>query len=201
MNIKLNRKWKENITGFLLLLPSLIFMMSFTVLPVFKSFYLSFTKYNLGMKNPKWIGFGNYISLFKSELFWKVMYNTIFFSVITVIPSMILGSALAFLVNRKSRAVGMLRTVYFYPVVMPMIAVASIWMFIYMGKNGLLDQWLTHLGLKPLNVLSNKNTVLPFMAIMYVWKESGYLMIFFLAGLQGISEDLFESARIDGAGF
>jgi ABC transporter, permease protein len=201
MNIKLSRKLKENITGFLLLLPSLIFMMSFTVLPVFKSFYLSFTKYNLGMKSPRWIGFENYMSLFKSELFWKVMFNTIFFSVITVVPSMILGLTLAFLVNRKSRAVGILRTIYFYPVVMPMIAVASIWMFIYMGKNGLLDQWLSHFGIKPLNVLSNKNTVLPFMAIMYVWKESGYLMIFFLAGLQGISEDLLESARIDGAGF
>ena len=101
MNIKLNRKLKENITGFLLLLPSLIFMMSFTVLPVFKSFYLSFTKYNLGMKAPRWIGFENYMSLFKSELFWKVMFNTIFFSVITVVPSMILGLTLAFLVNRK----------------------------------------------------------------------------------------------------
>ena len=78
MSIKLNRKLKENITGFLLLLPSLIFMMSFTVLPVFKSFHLSFTKYNLGMKAPRWIGFENYISLFKSELFWKVMSNIFF---------------------------------------------------------------------------------------------------------------------------
>lgn len=201
MDTKLKRKLKENITGFLLLLPSLIFMVGFTVLPVFKGFYLSFTKYTLGMKKPLWSGFSNYISLFKSEIFWKVMYNTIFFSVITVVPCMVLGLTLAFLVNRKSKSVSILRTVYFYPVVMPMIAVASIWMFIYMGKNGLLDQWLSALGMKPLNVLSNKNTVLPFMAIMYVWKESGYLMIFFLAGLQGISEDLFESARIDGAGF
>lgn len=176
-------------------------MISFTVLPVFKSIYLSLTKFNLGMKSPVWTGLKNYIDLFRSELFWKVMYNTIFFSIITVVPCMILGLTLAFLVNRKSRTVGVLRTIYFYPVVMPMIAVASIWMFIYMGKNGLLDQWLAHFGIKPLNVLSNRNTVLPFMAIMYVWKESGYLMIFFLAGLQGISEDLFESAKIDGAGF
>ena len=201
MDTKLKKKVKENVTGFLLLLPSLIFMISFTVLPVFKSIYLSLTKFNLGMKSPVWTGLKNYIDLFRSELFWKVMYNTIFFSIITVVPCMILGLTLAFLVNRKSRTVGVLRTIYFYPVVMPMIAVASIWMFIYMGKNGLLDQWLAHFGIKPLNVLSNRNTVLPFMAIMYVWKESGYLMIFFLAGLQGISEDLFESAKIDGAGF
>ncbi len=201
MDTKLKKKVKENVTGFLLLLPSLIFIISFTVLPVFKSIYLSLTKFNLGMKSPVWTGLKNYIDLFRSELFWKVMYNTIFFSIITVVPCMILGLTLAFLVNRKSRTVGVLRTIYFYPVVMPMIAVASIWMFIYMGKNGLLDQWLAHFGIKPLNVLSNRNTVLPFMAIMYVWKESGYLMIFFLAGLQGISEDLFESAKIDGAGF
>ena len=201
MDTKLKKKVKENVTGFLLLLPSLIFMISFTVLPVFKSIYLSLTKFNLGMKSPVWTGLKNYIDLFRSELFWKVMYNTIFFSIITVVPCMILGLTLAFLVNRKSRTVGVLRTIYFYPVVMPMISVASIWMFIYMGKNGLLDQWLAHFGIKPLNVLSNRNTVLPFMAIMYVWKESGYLMIFFLAGLQGISEDLFESAKIDGAGF
>ena len=201
MDARLKRKIKDNVTGFLLLFPSLIFMTGFTVVPIFKSIHLSFTKYSLVMKSPVWIGLKNYMDLFRSELFWKVMYNTVFFSLITVIPCMILGLSLAFLVNRKSKSIGILRTIYFYPVVMPMIAVASIWMFIYMGKNGLLDQWLGNFGIKPLNVLSNKATVLPFMAIMYVWKESGYLMIFFLAGLQNISEDLFESARIDGAGF
>lgn len=201
MKVKLNEKIKENIIGFLLLLPSLIFMIGFTLLPVIKSFFLSFTKYNLGMKKPIWIGLKNYITLFQSELFWKIMGNTIFFSLITVIPSMIVGLTLAFLVNRKNKKVGILRTIYFYPVVMPMIAVASIWLFIYMGKNGLLDQLLKHFGIPPLNVLSNKKTVLPFMAIMYVWKEAGYLMVFFLAGLQGISEELYESAKIDGANF
>lgn len=201
MDIKLKRKIKENITGFLLLLPALIFMVSFTLVPVIRSIYLSFTKYNLGMKMPSWIGLKNYINLFQSQLFWKVMGNTFYFSIITVIPSMILGLTLAFLVNRKNKKVGLLRTIYFYPVVIPMIAVASIWMFIYMGKNGLLDQWLNQFGIEPLDVLSNKNTVLPFMAIMYIWKEAGFLMVFFLAGLQGISEELYESAKIDGAGF
>ena len=80
-----------------------------------------------------------------------------------------------------------------------MIAIASIWMFIYMAKNGLFDQMLVSLGLEPMNVLSNKSTVLPAMAVMYVWKEAGYLMVFFLSGIQSISDEVNEAARIDGA--
>ena len=109
------------------------------------------------------------------------------------------GLFLATLVNRKSRSIGFVRTAFFYPVVMPMIAIASIWMFIYMAKNGLFDQMLVSLGLEPMNVLSNKSTVLPAMAVMYVWKEAGYLMVFFLSGIQSISDEVNEAARIDGA--
>ena len=112
---------------------------------------------------------------------------------------MVVGLFLATLVNRKSRLIGFVRTSYFYPVVMPMIAIASIWMFIYMAKNGLLDQMLISMGLQPMNILSSKKTVLPAMAFMYVWKEAGYLMVFFLSGIQSISTDVNEAARIDGA--
>ena len=73
-------------------------------------------------------------------------------------------------------------------------------MFIYMAKNGLFDQLLIAIGLKPMNVLSSKSTVLPAMAVMYVWKEAGYLMVFFLSGIQSISDEVMEAARIDGAG-
>ena len=148
---------------------------------------------------PIFIGLKNYIDLAKSPLFWKIMWNTIYFSLITIVPSLVIGLLLALLVNRKNKNVGFLRTVFFYPVVMPMIAVASIWFFIYMGKNGLFDQLLMALGMEPMNVLSNRKTVLPFMAIMYVWKEVGFIMVFYLAGLQNISGELYEAALIDGA--
>ena len=180
--------------------PSLIFMLIFTVWPVFRSIYLSLTKYKLGMKAPEFIGLENYINLAGSSLFWKVMGNTLYFALITIIPSMVVGLFLATIVNRKSRATGFVRTAYFYPVIMPMIAIASIWMFIYMAKNGLFDQMLASFGIKPMNVLSSKKTVLPAMAFMYVWKEAGYLMVFFLSGIQSISEEVNEAARIDGAG-
>ncbi len=197
---KKQRDMKNNLIAWLLVAPSLIFMLIFTVWPIFRSIYLSLTKYKLGMKAPEFIGLENYINLAGSSLFWKVMGNTLYFALITIIPSMAVGLFLATIVNRKSRATGFVRTAFFYPVIMPMIAIASIWMFIYMAKNGLFDQMLASLGMKPMNVLSSKKTVLPAMAFMYVWKEAGYLMVFFLSGIQSISEEVNEAARIDGAG-
>ena len=196
---KKQRALRNNLTAWILVAPSLIFMLVFTVYPVFRSIYLSLTRYRLGMQVPEFVGLENYINLFGSALFWKVMGNTLFFALITIIPSMAAGLFLATLVNRKSRSIGFVRTAFFYPVVMPMIAIASIWMFIYMAKNGLFDQMLVSLGLEPMNVLSNKSTVLPAMAVMYVWKEAGYLMVFFLSGIQSISDEVNEAARIDGA--
>lgn len=196
---KKQRERQNNWIAWLLVAPSLFFMLIFTVYPILRSIWLSLTKYKLGMKAPEFIGIENYLNLAGSSLFWKVMGNTIYFALITIIPSMAVGLFLAVIVNRKTRATGFVRTAYFYPVVMPMIAIASIWMFIYMAKNGLFDQFLIRLGMEPMNVLSNKATVLPAMAVMYVWKEAGYLMVFFLSGIQSISADVNEAARIDGA--
>ena len=196
---KKQREVRNNVVAWLLVAPSLIFMLIFTVYPIFRSVYLSLTKYRLGMQAPEFIGLENYINLAGSSLFWKVMGNTLYFALITIVPSMVVGLFLATIVNRRSRMTGFVRTAYFYPVVMPMIAIASIWMFIYMAKNGLFDQMLQSLGLEPMNVLSSKKTVLPAMAFMYVWKVAGYLMVFFLSGIQSISDEVNEAARIDGA--
>lgn len=91
-------------------------MIVFTVFPIFRSIYLSFCKFKLGMASPEFIGLANYKKLFLSKIFWKVMYNTIFFSIITVLPSMAIGLGLAFLVKRKEKHIGFVRTAYFYPV-------------------------------------------------------------------------------------
>ena len=193
------RMRREAFLGWMLLAPALIIMIIFTVYPVIRSLVLSFTKYNMGMAAPEFVGIENYARLASQELFWKEMGNTIFFALITVIPSMIIGLGLAMLVNRKGKHIGFIRTTFFYPSVMPMIAIASIWLFIYMANNGLFDQLLQRFGFPAMNVLSNKKTVLPSMAVMYVWREAGYLMIFFLSGLQSINQDVLEAASIDGA--
>lgn len=193
------RRRKEVLTAWGLIAPALIIMLIFTVYPVLRSVYLSLTKYRMGMEAPEFIAFDNFARLFRNATFWKVMRNTAVFALYTVIPSMVLGLALAMLVNRKGRHIGFIRTSYFYPSVMPMIAIASVWMFIYMARNGLFDQIMIAIGVGPLNVLSNKDTVLPAMAVMYVWREAGYLMVFFLSGLQSINADVLEAASIDGA--
>lgn len=192
---------KENLQAWVLLAPSIIIMLIFTVYPILRSIYLSLTNYSFGMEAPVFIGIQNYVNLFKSALFWKVMGNTFVFALMTVIPSMVIGLLLALLVNRKGKHIGFLRTSFFYPAIMPMIAVASIWLFIYMARNGLFDQLLIKFGMEPMNVLSSTSKVLPAMAVMYVWKEAGFLMVFFLSGLQSISEELTEAAQIDGANY
>ena len=192
------RRRREAFQGWMLLLPAILIMVVFTVYPVFRSLYLSLFKYRMG-KIPEWIALGNYEQLFTNSTFWKVMRNTVVFALMTVLPSMVLGLGLALLVNRRGRHIGFIRSAFFYPSVMPMIAIASVWMFIYMARNGLFDQLLIQLGMQPMNVLSNKDTVLPAMAVMYDWKEAGYLMIFYLSGIQSISQDVTEAAAIDGA--
>lgn len=192
------RRRREALQGWLLLIPAVLIMLVFTVYPVFRSIYLSLFKYRMG-KVPEFIGFENFTYLFGNSTFWKVMRNTLVFAFMTVIPSMILGLCLAMLVNRKGAHIGFIRSAFFYPSVMPMIAIASVWMFIYMARNGLFDQLLVSFGLQAMNVLSNKNTVLPAMAVMYVWREAGYLMVFYLSGIQSISQDVLEAASIDGA--
>jgi sn-glycerol 3-phosphate transport system permease protein len=193
------RAIKVNIIAWSLLAPALVFLFCFTIFPIFRSFYYGLTEYALGMREPVFIGFKNYTKFAQSPLFWKIMGNTLVFSLMTVIPSIVIGLGFAIIVNTKMRGVGFFRTAFFYPVVMPMIAIASIWMFIYMARTGMMDQFLSKIGLKPLDVLSNKSTVLPAMSVMYIWKEVGYLMIFFLSGLQNISLEMYEVATIDGA--
>lgn len=198
-NQGLSRQGRDSLTAWGLLLPSLVFMLVFTVYPVFRAIAFSLTKYRLGMDAPELIWFDNYVRLFGSSTFHKVMINTVSFALMTVIPSMVIGLGLALLVNRKGKQVGFLRTSFFYPSVMPMIAIASVWLFIYMAQNGLFDQLMIALGLGSQNVLSNKSTVLPAMSVMYTWREAGYLMVFYLSGLQAINTEVMEAAMIDGA--
>lgn len=132
-SIAIHRHRKEVLSGWALLLPALIIMLVFTVYPVFRSLYLSLTKYKMGMTAPEFIGFDNFVRLWKSSTFWKVMGNTVYFALLTVIPSMVLGLCLAMLVNRTGKHIGFIRSAFFYPSIMPMIAIAATWLFIYMA--------------------------------------------------------------------
>ena len=193
---------RRTLNSYALLAPSLFFILVFTVYPILRSFYLGFTDFGYTNSVPKWIGLGNYSYLFQTSVFWKIMRNTLFFCLETFIPSMIIGFILALFLNARFRGLRFARVAFFYPVMMPMIAVACIWKYIYMPENGMLATSLMSLfKFKMPDYLSSKDTVIPALAFMYNWKEAGYLMIFFLSGLQNLSSDYFEAATIDGAGF
>ena len=190
---------RNDMSAWLLLLPTLIFMLTFSIYPIMRSIYLSFFRLELGMRTPELIGLGNYQYLFKNYLFKKVMRNTGISVLLTVIPTMVIGLLFALAVNRRSRMIGLLRTAFFYPVVMPMIAAACVWKFFYMPQLGLISKTLSIFGIREQNFLSNRSLVLPALAVVYIWKDSGYLMVFWLSGLQGIDQQLYEAAEIDGA--
>lgn len=182
-----------------LIFPSFIFLFIFTIFPILQSIYMSFFIEKIGMVEPVFNGLGNYKDLMKDEVFLKVIKNNIIFTLTTVPISMFLALMFAIFLNSKLKGIGFLRTCFFYPTLIPMIAVANIWLFMYTPEFGILNKLLNLLGIKGLNWLGDESIVMLSMIVMNIWKEAGYLMIFYLAGLQNIPSHLYESARIDGA--
>ncbi|WP_420799745.1 carbohydrate ABC transporter permease [Paenibacillus mesophilus] len=191
-------RWKTGAFAWLLLLPSLLFLFLFTFYPIAKTIRLSFYQADLASPEPVFIGLGNYSGLFADEVFVKVMSNNLLFALGTVPTSMALALLMAVFANKAMRGTGLMRTAFFYPTMIPMIAVANIWLFIYTPKYGLLSRAMTALGMGEINWLGSPDYVMWAMIAMMIWKEAGYFMIFYLAGLQNISPDLYESAQVDG---
>ncbi|WP_429842506.1 carbohydrate ABC transporter permease [Brevibacillus sp. FIR094] len=196
---ELRAKWKVNMYAWLLLLPSLIFLLLFTFYPVIQTFILSFHQADLGSPEPFFNGIDNYKQMVEDEVFWKVLTNNIWFAIGTVPTSVALALAMALFANKAIRGKGFIRTAYFYPTVVPMIAVANIWLFIYTPEYGALSHVMEWFGKGDMNWLGDQKNVMWAMIFMVIWKEAGYFMIFYLAGLQNISQELYESASMEGA--
>ncbi|UIO42394.1 sugar ABC transporter permease [Brevibacillus brevis] len=196
---ELRAKWKVNMYAWLLLLPSLIFLLLFTFYPVIQTFILSFHQADLGSPEPFFNGIDNYKQMLEDEVFWKVLTNNIWFAIGTVPTSVALALAMALFANKALRGKSFIRTAYFYPTVVPMIAVANIWLFIYTPEYGALSHVMEWFGKGDMNWLGDQKNVMWAMIFMVIWKESGYFMIFYLAGLQNISQELYESASMEGA--
>jgi sn-glycerol 3-phosphate transport system permease protein len=194
----LARRLRENSQAWLLLLPTFIFLAMFTYYPLFKTVLTSFYMKKLSVRVPQFTGWGNYINLWEDEKFWKVFSNTLIFVIGTVPAAMIIAMLMALFVNRAIRGAGFLRTFYFYPTVIPAVAIANIWLFIYTPQYGILNSVLDLLHIPSVNWLGNQSTVLGATIVMAIWKEAGFLMVFYLAGLQNIPRDLYEAAEVDG---
>jgi sn-glycerol 3-phosphate transport system permease protein len=191
----LTRKWKTTFLAWGLLLPTFCFLTVFTFYPIVNSVWSSLFKDDLGVSKPIFLGLGNYIALFRDPVFLRSFWNNLLIGLVTIPISIVIAVLIAVFANAIPRGEGFFRVGFFYPVILPMVAVANIWLFIYTPAYGLLGQFL-----KGSNILGNPKTAIWGIMLMLIWKQSGYLMIFYLSGLQNISRELYESARLDGAG-
>ncbi len=187
--------------AYLYLLPALIFLGAFSLWPTIAVVYQSLFRNNLITPNHDFVGLGNYVDLLSAPLSWQVLRNTALFAVGTVPISLILALGFALLLNRKLVLLGLYRTAIFYPTVLPMISAAAVWTFIYVPSYGLMDRALALIGQPEINWLGADATALPAVVLTTIWKQAGYFMIFFLAGLQGLSSEVLEASELDGAGY
>lgn len=190
--------FERRLAALLFVLPSLFFLALFVIYPIISAFYLSLHRYNL-LEPPVWDGLGRYALLLEDTRFIKALGNTMLFAVMTVPVGTAISLLLAVLINQPLRAIYFFRTAYYLPVVTSFVAVSFIWLWIYEPQFGVLNQLLERLGLPTFAWLRDPNTSMLSIAILSVWKNAGYNMIIFLAGLQGIPRYLYEAAEIDGA--
>ena len=189
---------EETLWAMILLSPKIIGLIIFTLGPVIASFMLSFTNWDLVSK-PNWVGIYNYQHLLSNETFIKALMNTLYYTIVSVPVSMILSLLLAIAMNQKIKGIIVFRTAFFIPVISSMVAISLLWKYIYNSQYGLLNYFLGFFGVPPQNWLGDIKLAMPSLILMSVWKGLGYNMMIWLAALQGIPEDLYEAARIDGA--
>jgi len=191
-------RWYGPLAPWILLAPTLLGLIVFRIVPIGGSLYLSFTDWNL-LRNPEFVGLENYKEAFADPAFLQVVENTLFFSLIYVVGVMVLGLALAVLVNRKMRGSNFFRACYYLPVVTSAVAVGIVWSWMLSPRYGAINLLLEALGIKPPYWLGDPAWALPTVAFIQVWKMAGYYMMIFLAGLQDIPLSVKEAAIVDGA--
>ncbi|BAZ50422.1 binding-protein-dependent transport systems inner membrane component [Nostoc sp. NIES-4103] len=200
---------KQRLTPYLFLLPALVILGLTVFWPALQAFYLSFTSYEDISQPPQWIGFANFLRLWKDAVFWKTLKNT-FLYLLGVVPILVIAPLwLAILVNQKLRGINWFRAAYYTPVVISTVVAGIAWNWLY-AENGLLNQILKLVGLFPEGIpwLTDNPPIKLFgivpislasvMAVT-VWKGLGYYMVIYLAGLQSIPGDVYEAAAIDGS--
>jgi sn-glycerol 3-phosphate transport system permease protein len=190
---------RSSVEAWLLLLPSLVLFATFTHIPILRTLIDSFYSTAKVNRPSRFVGFRNYEDMVADPLFWKTASNNLIYALGTIPVSIALALLMALFVNGKIRGRGLLRMAYFTPTVLPMIAVANIWLFFYTPDYGLLDQIAKLFGFTATNWLGSPSTALGAVIVVAVWKEAGFFMIFYLAALQQIPSDLAEAAAIEGA--
>lgn len=185
-------------TPYVFLAPTLIILVTFALAPMIWGFYLAFTDYPI-LRGPTFIGIENFKRLFADPVFHESLRNTLVYMAGTVPTRIIIGLGVAMLLNEAIRGRNLLRAMYFFPVVAPLVSVSLLWQWMYHTQFGVINALLSYVGIGPIPWLTSSKYAMPSVMIMSVWKTVGWNMVVFLAGLQGISNSIYEAARIDGA--
>lgn len=193
-----NERRRQAIYGWIMLSPAAILLTTFAFYPTLATFWSSLFSRQTRRRPSEFKGFENYTDLFADPTFWKVVTNNLTYALATIPISIAIALAMALWANSKIPARGFVRTAYFTPTVLPMIAAANLWLFFYTPGLGVLDQIGGFFGLPSINWLGQPQTALWAVIIVTIWKEAGFFMIFYLAALQTIPEDLKEAADIEG---
>ncbi|USX22606.1 sugar ABC transporter permease [Oxalobacteraceae bacterium OTU3REALA1] len=185
--------------------PALLVISVFFFLPVLAALVMSLTDFDIyalaNLDNLRFVGLRNYAELLQTPLFWQALGNTLYFVVVGVPLSIAASLGAALLLNsRLTWFKGLFRTAFFAPVVTSLVAVAVIWRYLLHTRYGMINHGLDQLGISPVDWLNDPDWAMPAIILFAVWKNFGYNMIIFLAGLQSIPDDLYEAAGLDGAG-
>jgi len=191
---------QRRLKPFLLLLPSLTFLGAFTYWPVASVALYSLYGRRLGERTAEFAGLGNYLRLAADPKFATAALNNLVYIGATVLPSIVLALGFALLLQRSTRFTAGLRALLFFPTIIPLIGAAALWTFMFLPTVGLIDYYTGRLVPLSINWLGNPDTALASIAMVTVWKNAGYYMLFYIAALQAVPQELIEAAVLDGAG-
>lgn len=196
--IKSQRADHEATTAWLFLAPALILIGIFLLFPIAYLFYLSFTTGSFTTAGVRWAGWRNYGRLLLNPDFWQVLGNTLYFTLATLIPSLVIPLGMSVLLNRSFALRGLLRTAFFIPSITSLVAagLGFRWLF---QTEGPVNQFLSLLGFEPVSWLGSTTWAMPVIILLSSWKQLGFNMVVFLAGLQAIPQSRYEAAELDGA--
>ena len=197
---RISRQQRQALYGAIYILPSFLIIFIFSAVPIVMAIYFSFTKYNL-VAAPEWIGLENYMKLASNSYLRAALSNTVSYVAITVpIQTALALSIAAFLGDKmQNKYGGFLRSVMFIPVIASLIASATVWRVMYESNGGIINQFLAVFGAQPVNWLGSRSTALGSVAAVAIWKNTGYFLVIYYAGVMNISVEIREAAIVDGA--
>jgi multiple sugar transport system permease protein len=194
----MSKATKRNVVnGLLFVSPWVIGFIVLTMVPFVLSLYYSFTQYDV-VAAPDWVGIQNYVQLLKDPIFWRSIYNTLYYTVFAVPLSIVIGVALALLLNLKIKGMAFYRTIFYLPSIVPLVASSILWLWLFDPQFGLINSMLEAVGIRGPGWLVDPAWSKPALIVMGLWGIGG-AMIIYLAGLQDIPQEMYESAELDGA--